>query len=1303
MYRRNYLIDMAEQINYITDRLSFLSLKVQRNNHQGLYDINKICESIFLHLLNCSYDYNLKDANSILKANFPAIDLIDHDKKLVIQVTSTTTTQKIYSSIKKLKALEDISSYKLKMCYITRNPGFTDKELGNIEKKGLTKDDLISIDDILKIATSNNEKRKVIYNLLLQRIDTKAFTLDVKGYFEKFETKLNQENTNKFNSYNDEFYNFINSDVNILEIFAIGGNGKSHLLKHLSTLESEYTPIIFTKQDNIESDLKNLNPTQKYLFIYDDIDRFLDKSINSIFSSIISNKYKIIISYRLSSKSLVKQEILKFRDGLKSKELYVTWNKDEIKDLILLLRPNSQDDEIESIDVQFNSNPYLITQAIKGHIKTIKDFSKNMLNDIKTALKKYELRDVEIEEFLFKIALLSPFLKFLISNEEEKYVNELIKIGVLRELNNKIRFNPDILGDLYLGSFVQENEIRYKEIIREYIKNHLELIITNISYMLSYENSNILEIFFKDIIKDWNKHEDFRSSNLRVLYRIVSYAPFESFMYLKKVTEKLNAQENERRKDGLMNLFSKINYNGDFNNSDEHINLGSIVPIIDILIREFKSEKDLGILKIEHIIDYLVSPKVLSLPEPYYANHTLNSVFRNMIIPYQTKNNNSIIEALEKMQKWLNEPQLDFKKIDILVQSLKNLLRGMISTFKENKKIEFDTSKDNIREVLDKAKDITLFMLCDSNINLKYSALDILNNIGNNINQEFENNSNEEYFNKAVIELFAEIEKQLFHINDFILLSKLYEVLLNIITFRKNKNKAFSLFIKIPRNDIFTFSQILNGQTYIIYNLEEFIKDYYVQKQENIKNWITSNYYNKRNMDISENKKKLYSNFIKIYKTADEFINFINSIHFIEQRFIPHNFNKLLEYWYKEEPNIFNELSISKIIDSNAANLIKQFMLENELIHLDICSINELTNTQDLEKYVRIFLNKKDIFVYEKLLEIFKKDTKENIAWFVENAFNSIYFQIQEDISIFNIYKIYIIELLDLILEYRFSPSIYLIFILDKLNENNIYYEPIKNKIKKIIYIPFNKENIEEIQINGEHDLKIIFNFLGYTLEDLFARIFLKIYFNKRFALYIKEYENNPKECDIIKDYINGYEDYKIFIQIVLYYYNNFTYTIDNNKVEKKYKIDINYFFIGLKNEYFTNYLEEIIQNNNKEESIILLNTIPIEPDYKEIFVKTLNFLNDNMLNDNLTTLLKKDIYSKEDYEEFLNSKDNIQGIVSPFDIINEQLNNKLEVMTYILDNTLNILIIEKVRELIFELEDIIRMVEEINLEQKIR
>ena len=90
------MIDPTEQLKYISDKLAFLSSKVEINNSQNLYDINKICENIFLHLLNCTYDYQLEDANRVLYSNFPAIDLIDHKNKLVIQVTSTKTTQKIF-------------------------------------------------------------------------------------------------------------------------------------------------------------------------------------------------------------------------------------------------------------------------------------------------------------------------------------------------------------------------------------------------------------------------------------------------------------------------------------------------------------------------------------------------------------------------------------------------------------------------------------------------------------------------------------------------------------------------------------------------------------------------------------------------------------------------------------------------------------------------------------------------------------------------------------------------------------------------------------------------------------------------------------------------------------------------------------------------------------------------------------------------------------------------------------------------------------------------------------------------------
>lgn len=59
--------------------------------------------------------------------------------------------------------------------------------------------------------------------------------------------------TNKFEQYKIKFKDFINSDKKILEIHAVGGNGKSHLLKYISNIETKYIPLIFTKQVNEEN------------------------------------------------------------------------------------------------------------------------------------------------------------------------------------------------------------------------------------------------------------------------------------------------------------------------------------------------------------------------------------------------------------------------------------------------------------------------------------------------------------------------------------------------------------------------------------------------------------------------------------------------------------------------------------------------------------------------------------------------------------------------------------------------------------------------------------------------------------------------------------------------------------------------------------------------------------------------------------------------------------------------------------------------------------------------------------------
>lgn len=1300
------MIDHIKQLEYIKEKLVFIKLKVDLDTKNGLFDINKYGEDIFMHLLNSAYGFKISNANEVFHDNFPAIDLIDEENEFFIQVTSTLTTDKIYSTIKKKdenEELKEYKHYKLKMCYLAGKPDFGDLASLNLGEKGIEKKDLLDLDSIISIARNNQQKCKDIYYTLNQRLDSKAYNFDIENHFNKFETQLNTETTKKFYSYNKDFENFLQSNNNVLEVFGTGGHGKSHLLKYLASLKNEYTPIIFTKQDNVETDLKKLDFTKQYLLIYDDIDRFLENGITSIFSFLIDSASKIIISYRAASKHLVEEIILKF-NALKTQKLHITWSKDEIKDLILLIRPELKDYAVNNINAQYNSNPYLITQALKGDIDEIKNFSKKILSDSFSALKKFEIKEIEIERLLFRVALLSPCPRNLLDINDNEKVNQLLTVGILRELNNKIRFNPDVLGDLYLASFVKNYENKYKEIVREYMTDNLELIITNLSYVLSYEENDGLELFFKGIVTEWLKDEDYRSSNLRILYRIVRHAPFESFRYLKKVTETLPYKENEHPKGGVFTeLVSKIS-EVDFSNSDEYVNLGSVVPIINKLISNLKNESDSGKLKIKHIIEFLISTKIQSFPEPYFVNHSINFVFNDMIIPYESKNNDMIIEALEEMKNWLNNDSMNINKLDILKSTFKNLFKGSLKSMYSNTEIiEFDTSKENIRKVIDKAKEIVLIMLNSSNIDLKCKALDILRDIGNSINEELQT-KNEQYYYEITIELFENIKEQLTKVNDYKFLSKLEEVLLNAMAFRKHKDEAFSLFLDIPRTPIFIFNQLLVGTMFRIYNLDKFIDEYH--KQEDVHKWLFDKYYNRHDSDISEDEIDLYNYFIKAHQTEDDFINFMNSLYFIENNTNSYNFSneltKLLNYWYEHKPQLFKDLAvkgISNISNNAVSKTIDNFLFDLGLTTLDIDWIDELLETSELIRYVGNSFKSKNIELYQKLLTIFKKKEKESILWFINISFTNIYFAIKND-SVFNTYRPYIHELLDLIIKYRITPPIYLTFILEYLEKNNISFELVKDKLRKIVYIPSYKEDLEEIKISKE-DLEKLFHFLDYKIEDIFARVFLKIFAKVIFFNYKKEH--NIQECYLIQDYVKDYEDYKEFISLVLDYYNNFTYTEANEEeVLIDYKIDINYFFNGLKKEYFKRYLNELIENNNKEEILVLINVIPIKAKYKELLVNTLNFLDTNISNEEIITLLTKNTIPTSVYLELLNDKTSNINKGFTYDYVMKEINDQEELFVYISENILDIDCLSKIDDIVAEIQETKNTVLEINLENTI-
>ena len=235
----------------------------------------------------------------------------------------------------------------------------------------------------------------------------------------------------------------------------------------------------------------------------------------------------------------------------------------------------------------------------------------------------------------------------------------------------------------------------------------------------------------------------------------------------------------------------------------------------------------------------------------------------------------------------------------------------------------------------------------------------------------------------------------------------------------------------------------------------------------------------------------------------------------------------------------------------------------------------------------------------------------------------------------------------------------------------------------------------------SKEDLEKLFHFLDYKIEDIFARVFLKIFAKVIFFNYKKEH--NIQDCYLIQDYVKDYEDYKEFISLVLDYYNNFTYTEANEEeVPIDYKIDINYFFSGLKNENFERYINELIENNNKEEILVLINVIPIKAKYKELLVNTLNFLDTNISNEEIITLLTKNTIPTSVYVELLNDKTSNINKGFTYNYVMEEINDQEELFVHISENILDIDCLSKIDDIVAEIQETKNTVLEINLENTI-
>lgn len=112
MNRPNYF-------NAIEERLNLLSERIKSRGRLNLLEFNIHAESFYQYLLNEVYGWTVTNENDF-KQNVEAIDLVDHTNKLILQVSSTASKQKIESSLSK-NSIKTYKGYTFKFVSIARD------------------------------------------------------------------------------------------------------------------------------------------------------------------------------------------------------------------------------------------------------------------------------------------------------------------------------------------------------------------------------------------------------------------------------------------------------------------------------------------------------------------------------------------------------------------------------------------------------------------------------------------------------------------------------------------------------------------------------------------------------------------------------------------------------------------------------------------------------------------------------------------------------------------------------------------------------------------------------------------------------------------------------------------------------------------------------------------------------------------------------------------------------------------------------------------------------------------------------
>lgn len=109
----------AQYFDYIEERLNTLATRIHSRGKLNILGLHVHSEDFYLHFFNKLYGWNLTNLNHKLQ-NVEAIDLVDNSSKIIVQVSATSTKEKIESTLQK-NMVETYNKYNFKFISISKD------------------------------------------------------------------------------------------------------------------------------------------------------------------------------------------------------------------------------------------------------------------------------------------------------------------------------------------------------------------------------------------------------------------------------------------------------------------------------------------------------------------------------------------------------------------------------------------------------------------------------------------------------------------------------------------------------------------------------------------------------------------------------------------------------------------------------------------------------------------------------------------------------------------------------------------------------------------------------------------------------------------------------------------------------------------------------------------------------------------------------------------------------------------------------------------------------------------------------